>query len=162
MRADMFKVVVERPRWGAGHAPSPKLKRTPDPSIQHIGLKRHAAIAAPYSKSLNENLAPLVRFLRSRRGRPWDSVFSEICSTLDTGSTIKMHVRSHIEDYVLTRISVGRRGEWMHKGEVLGHEGRWLRRRAFFVDPRDGILKDIEGLIQCLPPANCSGKGGAL
>ena len=111
MRADMFKVVVERPRWGAGHAPSPKLKRTPDPYIQYIGLKRHAYIAAPYSKSLNENLAPLVRFLRSRRGRQWDSVFSEICATLDTGSTIKMHVRSHIEDYVLTRISVGRRGE---------------------------------------------------
>jgi len=162
MRADMYKVIVEQPRWGAGHAPSPKLKRTPDPHIQYIGLKRHAHIAAPYSKSLNENLAPLVRFLRSRRGRPWDSVFSEICANLDTGSTIKMHVREHIEDYVLTRISVGRRGEWMHEGEVLGHEDRWRRRRAFFVDPRDGILKDIKGLAQCLPAANCGGKGGAL
>ena len=162
MRADMFKVIVERPRWGAGHASSPKLKRTPDPYIQHIGLKRHAYIAAPYSKPLNENLAPLVRFLRSRRGRPWDSVFSEICATLDTGSTIKMHVREHIEDYVLTRISIGRRGEWMHEGEVLGREGRWRRRRTFFVDPRDGILKDIEGLADCLPAANRGGKGGAL
>jgi len=160
MRADMFKVIVERPRWGAGHARSPKLKRTPDPNIQYIGLKRHAAIAAPYCKSLNENLAPLVRFLRSRRGRSWDSVFSEICATLDTGSTIKMHVRSHIEDYVLTRISVGRCGEWMHEGEVLGREGRWFRRRVFFVDPRDGILKDIKGLAQCLPAANRGGKEG--
>ena len=162
MRTDMFKVVVERPRWGAGHAASPKLKRTPDPNIQYIGLKRHASIATPYSKSLNENLAPLVRFLRSRRGRPWDSVFSEICATLDTGSTIKMHVRSHIEDFVLTRISVGRRGEWMHEGEVLGQEDRWRRQRAFFVDPRDGILKDIKGLSECLPAANSGGKGGAL
>jgi hypothetical protein len=162
MRADMFKVIVERPRWGAGHASSPKLKRTPDPDIQYIGLKRHAKIATPYSKSLNENLAPLIRFLRSRRGRPWDSVFSEICTTLDTGSTIKMHVRSHIEDYVLARISVGRHGEWMHEGEVLGRENRWHRRRAFFVDPRDGILKDIQGLAKCLPAANCGGKVGAL
>lgn len=162
MRADMFKVIVERPRWGAGHASSPKLKRTPDPDIQYIGLKRHAKIAAPYSKSLNENLAPLVRFLRSRRGRPWDSVFSEICTTLDTGSTIKMHVRSHIEDYVLTRISVGRHGEWMHEGEVLGRENRWHRRRSFFVDPRDGILKDIQGLAQCLPAANWRRRVGAL
>ena len=162
MRADMFKVVVERPRWGAGHAQSPELKRNPDPFIKHIGMKRHAIIAAPYFKSLNENLAPLVRFLRSRRGRPWDSVFSEICATLDTGSTIKMHVRSHIEDYVLTRISVGRRGEWMHKGEVLGFERRWVRQRLFFVDPLDGVLKDIKFLADCLPGANGGGKGGAL
>lgn len=161
MRADMFKVIVERPRSGAGHAPSPKLKRTPDPHIQFIGLKRHASIATRYSKYLNENLAPLARFLRSRRGRPWDEVFSEICATLDTGSTVKMHVRSHIEDYVLARISVGRRGEWMHEGEVLEGEDRWRRRRAFFVDPRDGILKDIDDLAQCLPAANGVQTGGA-
>ena len=68
MRADMFKLIVERPRWGASHAPSPKLKRKLDPGINKIGLKRHAKIGAPYSKALNENLAPLVRFLRSRRG----------------------------------------------------------------------------------------------
>jgi len=87
-------------------------------------------------------------------------VFSEICATLDTGSTIKMHVRSHIEDYVLTRISIGRRGEWMHEGEVLGREGRWFRRRLFFVDPRDGVLKDINGLARRLPATNFGGKGG--
>ena len=162
MRADMFKVIVERPRWGAGHAASPKLKRTPDPDIQYIGLKRHAQIAAPYWKSLNENLAPLIRFLRSRTGRPWDDVFSEICANLDTGSTVKMHVRTHIEDCVLVRISIGRRGEWMHKGEMLGCDRRWRGWRAFFVDPRDGILKDIKGLAQCLPAANRGEKGGVL
>ncbi len=161
MRADMFKIIVERPRRNASHAPHPKLKRTPDPNIQAIGLKRHAYIAARYSKHLNENLAPLVRFLRSRRGRAWDSVFSEICATLDTGSTIKMHVRSHIEDYVLARISVGRRGEWMHEGQVLGRVERWGRGRTFFVDPRDGILKDINDLAPCLPGANGGRKGGA-
>jgi hypothetical protein len=39
---------------------------------------------------------------------------------------------------------------------------RWRCRRAFFVDPRDGILKDIKGLAQCLPATNGGGKGGAL
>ena len=158
MRADMFKVVVERPRWGASHAVSPKLKRSPHPDTHHIGLKRHAHIGAAYSKMLNENLAPLVRFLRSRRGQRWNAVFSEICATLDTGSTVKMHVRQHIEDYVLTRISIGRAGEWMFEGEVLGRSNCRFRRRAFFVDPRDGILKDIALLANALPAA--SGKGG--
>lgn len=160
MRADMFKIIVERPRWGASHAQSAKLKRTYDQDIKHIGLKRHARIAAPYGKALNENLAPLVRFLRSRRGQPWDNIFSEICAGLDTGSTVKMHVRQHIEDFVLTRISVGRHGEWLFEGEVLEREGRWFRRRKFFVDPGDGLLKDYAQLKDQPPQANCAGKGG--
>jgi hypothetical protein len=30
----------------------------------------------------------------------------------------------------------------MFEGEVLEQEGRWFRRREFFVDPEDGLLKD--------------------
>lgn len=160
MRSDMFKVIVERPRWGASHASSPKLKRTKDRTLKHIGHKRHAFENAPYTKSLNENLAPLVRFLRSRRGQPWDNVFSEICERLDTGSTVKMHVREHLEDFVLTRISIGRHGEWMFEGEVLGAHGMWFRRREFFVDPDDGILKDYALLAKRLPAANRKSAGG--
>ena len=158
MRADMFKVIVERPRHGASHAPAAKLKRNRDHGLKFIGHKRHAKIAAGYTKYLNENLAPLVRFLRSRRGRRWDEVFSEICACLDTGSTVKMHVRQHLEDFVLTRISIGRHGEWMFEGTVLGSEGRWWRRREFFVDPEDGILKDSAELARKL--ADRSGRGG--
>lgn len=159
MRDDMFKVTVERPRWGASHAASPKLKRTPHPGTHCIGMKRHAMIGAPYTKGLNENLAPLLRYLRRQRGRRWDIVFSEICASLDTGSTVKMHVRQHIEDFVLTRISVGRNGEWMFKGEVLGREGRWFRRRELFVDPRDGILKDVAVLEAFLTVSRNDEKG---
>ena len=159
MRPDMFKVIVERPRWHASHAPSPKLKRSRT-DAKHIGLKRSALIDAPYSKGLNENLAPLVRFLRSRRGQPWDDVFSEICAALDTGSTVKMHVRQHLQDFVLTRISIGRHGEWMFEGTVLEKTSRWFRQREFFVDPVDGILKDHAELAARLPPANRGEKGG--
>ncbi|WP_292965772.1 hypothetical protein [Novosphingobium sp. UBA1939] len=160
MRDDMFKVIVERPRWGARHAASPKLKRMPHADTKHIGLKRHVRIGAPYTKMLNENLAPLLRYLRRQRGRRWDAVFSEICASLDTGSTVKMHVRQHIEDFVLTRISIGRGGEWMFEGQVLGHNGQWFRRRELFVDPRDGILKDMKQLEAWLAAGQIHGKGG--
>lgn len=150
MRDDMFKVIVERPRWGARYAASPKLKRLPDPQAKHIGLKRHALIGARHTKMLNENLAPLLRCLRGQRGRRWDSVFSEICASLDTGSTVKMHVRHHIENFVLTRISIGRNGEWMFEGNVLGRRGPMFYRREMFVDPRDGILKDMSVLDKLL------------
>jgi len=160
MRSDMFKVIVERPRWGASHASSPKLKRTKDYTIKHIGHKRHACESAPYTKAFNENLAPLVRFFRSRLGRPWDGVFSEICARLDTGSTVKMHVRQHVEDFVLTRISIGRYGEWLFEGEILGLHAYRFCRRKFFVDPRDGVLKDTAVLEALLPEANRSSRGG--
>lgn len=115
MRADMFKVIVERPRWGAGHAPPVKLKKDRN-DLSRIGLKRHAKEQAAYTKSLNENLAPLVRFIERRVGRRWDDVFSEICDQLDTGSTVKMHVRQHLRDFVLFGISHGRRGELLRGG----------------------------------------------
>lgn len=38
MRDDMFKVIVERPRSGAGYAASPELKWMPDADTKHIGL----------------------------------------------------------------------------------------------------------------------------
>lgn len=161
MRDDMFKVIVERPRWGASHAASPKLKRMPQADTPYIGLKRHACIGARYSKSLNENLAPLLRYLRRQRGRRWDAVFSEICASLDTGSTVKMHVRAHIEDFVATRISIGRHGEWMFKGQVLAREGHRFPCRRLFVDPRDGILKDISVLEALLASGLPVAKGGA-
>ncbi len=161
MRADMFKVIVERPRWGSRHAQSPKLKWDSSRGLRQIGLKRHALVSAPYSKRLNENLAPLVRFLRSRRGRRWDDVFSEICAGIDTGSTVKMHIRQHLEDFVLSRISIGRCGEWMFEGMVIEISHHRFRRRDFFVDPRDGILRDCGELPRMLPEANRCRKGGA-
>lgn len=159
MRADMFKVIVERPRWGSRHASSAKLKRS-HPDLKAIGLKRHTKTDAPYWKGLNENLKPLIRVLRSRCGRRWDDVFSEICAALDTGSTVKMHVRQHLEDFVATRISIGREGEWLFEGHVLGDKRRCWRRWRFFVDPASGILRDIADLDRRLPTANHARKGG--
>lgn len=156
MRNDMFKVIVERPRWGSRSAKSPKLRAKSHEKgftdFTHLGMQRHIALTNSMSKSLNENLAPLRRFLQKQRGRRWDDVFSEICAQLDTSSTVKMHVRLHLEDFVATRITCGRRGEWMFDGRPLvgPHRFPWSRSRKFFVDPRDGILKDIADLPTAL------------
>ncbi|MCF4167657.1 hypothetical protein L2U69_18575 [Zavarzinia compransoris] len=161
MRDDMFKVIVERPRMGSRYAKAPKLKPGRDDGLKHIGHLRHVSIAARDQKYLNENLAPLVRFLRSRRGRRWDDVFSEICAVLDTRSAVKIHVRLHLDDFVVSRISVGRHGEWMTDGRIIEASNPWHRGRSFFVDPRDGILKDYGDLLEILPAANRRRKGGA-
>lgn len=137
MRSDMFKVIINRPRWGSRWIPSAKLKKDRT-DRKSVGLKRFAREHAPYTKGLNENLAPLVRFLRKRVGRRWDDVFSEICEHLDTGSTVKMHVRQHLGDFVAI-VSCGRNGELLSQGRVIRPDRRWYR---FYVDPADGILKD--------------------
>jgi hypothetical protein len=54
-------------------------------------------------KMLNENLAPLRRFLERQIGRPWDKVYSEIAERLRVDSTVQQHVREHLRDFVATR-----------------------------------------------------------
>jgi len=90
MREDMFKVIVERPRWGSRHATKTKLRYDKCEGRSRV-TGRRLAIETGYRKSLNENLAPLKRYLHKQVGRRWDDVFSEICQRLDTGSTVKMH-----------------------------------------------------------------------
>jgi hypothetical protein len=143
MRDDMFKVIVERPRWGSRQR-SVKLRYDRDVDRKQIGLRRHVTTRPKLGKSLNENLAPLLRFLQRRIGRRWDDVYSEICAALDTGSTVKMHVREHLDDFVVVRISYGRKGELIHDGRVLRPERGYLRWHGteLYVDPDDGILKD--------------------
>lgn len=142
MRADMFKVIVERPRWASRHAPAVKLKKDKNFDRKFVGHKRHALEVAPYTKSLNENLAPLKRYLQKQRGRRWDDVFSEICEHLDTNSTVKMHVREHIEDFIVARISVDRNGNWLGQRKWGGAQliDQWWP--ELYVDPFDGIIKE--------------------
>ena len=80
MRDDMARVIVERPRvrphnnrkgrrWALEDLPS------------HEGMRRAAALRGD-RKELNENLAPLRRYLEGQVGRPWDKVYAEIAARL--------------------------------------------------------------------------------
>jgi hypothetical protein len=147
MRKDMFEVIVERPRrkpWsGPGEARARLARAFADDSAPLSG--RRAAALAGDRKHLNENLAPLRRFLARQVGRPWRKVFAEICATLDSGSTVKRHVRDHLEDLIVVRVGVGRNGEWIGPG-TRGGQGvaGWYER--LYVDPEDGIIKETAKL----------------
>ena len=86
------------------------------------------------TKSLNENLAPLRRYLTSQVGRPWSKVYSEISANLKATNAVQQHVRDHLKDYVAVKASVNKAGESMV-------DSRWQRAYRFYVDPHDGILK---------------------
>jgi hypothetical protein len=86
------------------------------------------------TKSLNENLAPLRRYLARQVGRPWSKVYSEISENLRVTNAVQQHVRDHLKDFVAIKVACDK------TGEPIDNSG-WLRSYDFYVDPRDGILK---------------------
>lgn len=150
MREDMFKVIVERPRHASRFGTKPKLRFLdkddwrPRVTGKQV-LRGHKAM----HKHLSENLAPLKRCLFKQRGRKWDDVFSDICQHLDTGSTVKMHVREHLDDYVIKNVSVDDCG--MHydmESLPRGTPDYWYA--DLYVCPNDGRLKESEKLREKL------------
>ena len=148
MREDMYELIIERPRWGSrmGHPRRARrvdakvtAARDPDKLVSKLGMQR-GAWNARMSKSLNENLAPLRRYLESQVNRPWDKVWSEISKNLESGNAVQQHVRDHVEDFVAYKTFIrdgaiyltGRRG-----GPCRLGDGGYL----LYVDPRTGILR---------------------
>jgi hypothetical protein len=135
MRKDMAKVLVERPRKIDSHRR--RGRRVDDEVLPKvIGLRRHVQEAGGY-KMLNENLAPLQRYLARQVGRPWNKVYAEIAAHLKATSTVQQHVRDHLKDFVqLHPSSDVRQYPWSKR--------LWFQ--PFYVDRRDGLLKRTEGL----------------
>jgi hypothetical protein len=73
MRSDMAKVIVTRARILEDAV---RMGRSVRDEIQpkSIGLRRHVRERGGF-KVLNENLAPLRRYLEAQVGRPWDKIF---------------------------------------------------------------------------------------
>jgi hypothetical protein len=142
MRKDMSKVIVERPR----HNHSARHSRSGRPSVLEgedgEPLRARARLGRQRkTKGLNENLAPLRRYLESQVGRPWNKIYSEIAQHLKPTSTVQQHVRDHLCDLVAIsarmvegQVMVQRR----YPGDFVPLEEDW---RTLFVHPRTGLLK---------------------
>jgi hypothetical protein len=96
-----------------------------------------------HRKWLNENLAPLKRWLHKQVHRPWDKVYAELCSGIDRRSTVQAHIFEHIDDFVV-RDAVMRDGEVWVKSNWWGKGHRVPLREAahveLFVHPVTGIV----------------------
>lgn len=131
MREDMAKVIVERPRYGGYGREKGRLGK--DFELQPTRERMKYRLAD--TKSLNENLAPLRRYLASQVGRPWSKVYSEISANLRATNAVEQHVRDHIKkQYVAIKVSFNKAGEPLNVG-------RWWSAYDFYLDPQDGILK---------------------
>lgn len=136
MRPDMDKVLVERPRY-ASSAPTPD-DRLPWRSVPMEDWPTRGRMGRT-TKSLNENLAPLRRFLRSRVGHPWDKVFGELSARISRGNAVQAHILQHLYHYVAVNTTAigGRLFPIDRWGRIF--QG-WLE-PDFYVDPRSGLLR---------------------
>jgi hypothetical protein len=131
MREDMAQVIVERPRIKP--LKTRKGRRAAlDDLPQHEGMRRGHAERGD-TKQLNENLAPLRRYLEAQVGRPWDKVYAEIAAHLRVDSTVQQHVRGHLRDFVAV---TPRRDVSGWRSSIRG--GLWWQR--LYVDPVTGLL----------------------
>src|SRR5262245_48863884 len=106
MRADMGKVLVERPRVRAGFVQGRTGRRyaksvrrglaSEDSSPAREGIKRRYHGGASRMKFFNEHLSPLRRFVDANVGRPWDKVYAEICQHVDRGNVVQKHILTHL------------------------------------------------------------------
>jgi hypothetical protein len=148
MRSDMAKVIVERPRKKGWAWDKPKGYRRRLARYGDDGPPTREGIKAcwqHHTKSLNEHLGPLRRYLDKQVGRPWDKVFAEICAHIDRSSAVQDHVRDHVAQYVATNVL-------LIDGVPCNGEGGWnygrplheLRYRPWYVCPRTGLLRRVK------------------
>lgn len=148
MREDMFEVIIERPRHGhrMGHHRRARrmdakllTAREPDLLLSKLGMQRGATFGRS-TKSLNENLAPLRRYLERQVNRPWDKVWSEISANLAAASTVQQHVRDHVVDFVTIKTFVKDGAVWVttRHGKPIPLSEDTCK---LYVDPRTGILR---------------------
>lgn len=131
MREDMAKVIVERPRRGGGN--TRKGRAVPLDHLPFGEGMRRPHVSYYRGKTLNENLAPLRRYLDRQVGRPWRKVYAEIAANLRVDSTVDQHVRDHVRDFVALKPRLGV-NDFKHRADGVWHHD-------FYVGPDDGLLK---------------------
>lgn len=159
MRADMDKVIVERPRIGS-RDPSRKKgyrKYVQSTAVEDLpGTEPMLGRWHGRSKCLNENLAPMRRFLRSNVGRPWNKVHQELSEYVSFANPVQSHVLDHVYDYVHKHVEVD------DSCTVYSNQCDWWRRRKLeegdmYVCPTTGILKAVRRNRRRRQPTKVSG-----
>lgn len=132
MRADMWKVIVERPRLGRREANA----RGRRPRVKHRAALDDAPRFERFrrTKSLNENLAPLRRFLERQIGRPWDKVYSEMRAQISFDNVVQKHVLAHLDEFIWRHVRVV-------DGEVIPLQRHFRRKSGLYVDPNTGLIR---------------------
>lgn len=129
MRPDMKDLLVNTGRSGDYGYQRARFKAT-DPDL--LPRRFSATEFIYYKRSTGDRLRPLYRFLEHNCGRPWAQVYSEICQVSDHRSIRGYHLRTHVDQYVVSN------------NYDVGHR---RSHGPFFVDT-DGTLQEKRELTE--------------
>jgi hypothetical protein len=92
------------------------------------------------TKYFSDNLGPLRRWLRSKVGQPWNSIYNELCQLIETRTVSGQHILFHVWGFVERNVVLidgvpYRKGNQKCRQSQLGY---W--RDEFYVHPDTGIL----------------------
>lgn len=143
MRPDLHEVLIERPR--RGHRPKTARGNKPR-AADWVDADSYADSYRPRrqrTKYFDDLLSPLERWLRRQVGRPWDKVWSELASGIDSRSVVGRHLLDHMRGLVTidSDYDAAQRTA-IYKPHVWPY--RAAQRRivyGLYVDPRSGLLR---------------------
>jgi hypothetical protein len=144
----MSKVITERPR--SGHRlPSRKAGgrvAVRDSDDEYEDQPKHLSISWGSQsnwgrKYFSDLLGPLRRYLRGNVGRPWEKVYGEIKSQLDTRTVTGRHVLDHVRRDVKQNCFIAKDGQIY----ALPMYGAARPVHGLFAHPRTGLLRWKDG-----------------
>ena len=148
------EIVIERPRSGwrislrkcSGYRKNLQ-KITADATED--GLLNHYIIK-PRNKTkyFSDHIRPLYRWLRSKVGQPWNTVYSDLCYKLDPRGLSGQHILSHVWDFVELHV-VLIDGVPYERTNERSLSNYW--RETLYVNPETGILCLAEKLKKEAP-----------
>lgn len=144
------EIVIERPRTGMRI--SLKKLQGYKKALQKITDEaREDGLLCPYlikpikivhkTKNFSDNLGPLRRWLRSKVGQPWDSIYNEFCQSIETRTLSGRHILSHVWGFVERNVVLIDGVPYQKNHRKYGqnrHLGYW--REEFYIHPDTGIL----------------------
>ena len=142
MRADMYEVLIERPRsgWRLKH------RRGNKPQVRdwdgEDGFEDRTAPRPRRTKWFDDHLQPLRRWLRAQVNRPWDKVYSELRATIDGRSVTGRHLLDHVRQEVAVDCELRADGKVYPKAAYGSRSETPIV--GLYVHPRTGLLRHVE------------------
>ena len=143
LRRDMSKVVTERPRHGHAN-PSKKTalrihRSDSENEYEDLPKRISSSRRRQYgwdAKEFSDLIGPLQRFLRSRIGKHWNTVYSELSQNLDKRSMAGQHIWTHVWIEVERDCHVGPDKKVYPSPKY----GRNLPVSGLYIHPKTGLL----------------------
>ena len=144
MRKDMSHKLSEGPTRGGGMPPGDPDKRTKMSEKPSKERMQRPWRKSEYKKNYG-NPAVLKRWLKSKVGKPWDKVYSEICEAIpDRGDGVRDRVEWFVELHA--QIVIGKKGQKIpcyKTGCRYLHRETSIRVGELYVCPNSGLLKEV-------------------